>query len=99
MIQSEKIDAAASPRTGAVALCLMMALFFCSPGYALTRQTETPIDNPDLVQACGLNVLMVLDESGSIGNNADDVQDAFTAFVDALKNTSSSMAVAEFSKV
>jgi uncharacterized repeat protein (TIGR01451 family) len=98
-MQSEKIDAAASPRTGAVALCLMMVVFFCSPGYALTRQTETPIDNPDLVQACGLNVLMVLDESGSIGNNADDVQDAFTAFVDALKNTSSSMAVAEFSKV
>ena len=77
--------------------CMLLA--GVTPVNAQFRSVETPITNPDLPQACGLNVLMILDESGSIGNNANNVRSAFKAFTAAMKNTSSSMAVAEFSKV
>jgi hypothetical protein len=77
----------------------MLALGASLEGQTQLRSSEDPIDNPDLDQACGLNVLMILDESGSIGNNDDEVRDAFKAFTAAIKNTSSSMAVAEFSRV
>ena len=91
-------------RSGAVqtarsAVLVLGLAFGAADAFAVTRATETPIDNPDLEQACGLNILMILDESGSIGDNDDDVRDAFKAFTAAIKNTSSSMAVAEFSKV
>ncbi len=60
-----------------------------------------PAPNPDLNKACGLNVLVILDESGSIGtsNATGDVQDAFRAFIGSLNNTGSKVAVEEFSTV
>jgi Mg-chelatase subunit ChlD len=60
-----------------------------------------PIDNPDLTKACGLDVLMIIDSSGSIGDSGatDEVQDAFRAFVASLKNTGSRMSVVQFSTV
>ena len=60
---------------------------------------ETRADNPDLEKSCGLDVLMILDSSGSIGSSGatGNVRDAFKAFTGALKNTSSAMAVVEFS--
>jgi von Willebrand factor type A domain len=96
------IGASAWRATRAAAIGVLAFAFSLLAGqdaFAVLRQTETPIDNPDLQQACGLNVLMVLDESGSIGDNDDNVRTAFKAFTAAIKNTSSSMAVAEFSKV
>ncbi len=33
---------------------------------AAPGEPTTPADNPDLTKACGLDVLMILDESGSI---------------------------------
>ena len=67
--------------------------------HAAPRAIENPAPNPDLEKACGLNVLMILDESTSINmaGATDDVRDAFKAFTAAINNTSSSMAVAEFS--
>ena len=85
-----------------VGVCMIATLLVVpQSASALTRATQTPAPNPDLDKSCGLNILMVLDESGSIGNSGatDDVRKAFKAFTDALKNTSSSMAVAEFSTV
>ena len=69
------------------------------PASAQLRSVEDPAPNPDLERACGLNVLMILDESGSINSSGatNDVRAAFKAFTDAIKNTSSAMAVAEFS--
>ena len=68
---------------------------------AAPGEPTTPAPNPDLTKACGLDVLVILDESGSIesSNATDDVRRAFTAFVDSLNNTGSSMAVVEFSTV
>ncbi|KZX51223.1 hypothetical protein A3709_10355 [Halioglobus sp. HI00S01] len=86
--------------TALVATAVVTLTFVAShEGHAVVRATESPVVNPDLDQACGLNVLMILDESGSIGSNAGNVRTAFKAFTAAIKNTSSSMAVAEFSRV
>ncbi|QFU74584.1 VWA domain-containing protein [Halioglobus maricola] len=94
-----KFAARATSATLAGIVAFSLSLVASHEGHAVLRNTEDPIDNPDLEQACGLNVLMILDESGSIGDNDDNVRTAFKAFTAAIKNTSSSMAVAEFSKV
>ena len=62
---------------------------------------DHPADNPDLERSCGLNILVILDESSSIeiSDATDDVRTAFKAFTGALKNTASSMAVADFGTV
>jgi hypothetical protein len=62
---------------------------------------DDPSDNPDLERSCGLNILVILDESSSIeiSGATDDVRTAFKAFTGALKNTASSMAVADFGTV
>jgi Mg-chelatase subunit ChlD len=53
------------------------------------------------VATSGLDVLMILDESGSIANSnaTDEVIEAYTTFVTALANTGSRVAVVEFSQV
>ena len=75
---------------------LLVSVVSAAPG-----EPTTPAVNPDLNKACGLDVLMILDESGSIAssNATDDVQRAFSAFVESLNNTGSSMSVVEFSTV
>ncbi len=76
----------------------------CSPRSPRPRRPASPLlpsPNPDLTKACGLDVLMIIDESGSISNSGatNDVRNAFRAFVASLKNTGSKMSVAEFSTV
>jgi hypothetical protein len=66
---------------------------------AAPGEPSTPTTNPDLEVACGIDILVILDESGSVQNYKRDVQDAFRAFTSALKNTGSRLAVAEFSTV
>ncbi len=68
---------------------------------AAPGEDDTPIRNPDLRTACGIDILMILDESGSIGNAGATgaVKAAFRAFTRALNNTGSRLAVAEFSTV
>ena len=66
-------------------------------GPELLDFTVTP--NPDLVRACGLNVILVLDESGSIQSTSGAetaVRNAATSFVSALADTGSEMAIIEF---
>ena len=67
--------------------------------HAAPGEPSTPLPNPDLEVACGLDISMILDESGSVGPYKSDVQAAFRAFTGALKNTGSSLAVTEFSTV
>ena len=57
------------------------------------------VPNPDLEKACGLDISIILDESGSVKDYKKDVQNAFRAFTSALKNTGSRLAVSEFSTV
>jgi uncharacterized repeat protein (TIGR01451 family) len=72
----------------------------CAPALAAPGEDNTPIANPDLQRACGLDIHVILDESSSIGTQyAPGVRSAFRAFTSALKNTGSRMAVSEFSMV
>ncbi len=45
---------------------------------AAPGESQTPIENPDLDRACGLNVMVVLDASTSIqmSNATENVRDA-----------------------
>ena len=66
---------------------------------AAPGEDDTPIDNPDLVTSCGIDIDVILDESGSVQPVTDDVRRAFKAFTSALNNTGSRIAVSEFSTV
>ncbi|MEN8040328.1 MAG: SdrD B-like domain-containing protein [Actinomycetota bacterium] len=60
---------------------------------------ETPITNPDLAPACGLDVLLILDESRSVDDAGagQNVRDAVKAFTSAMNNTGSTISTTEFS--
>jgi large repetitive protein len=81
------------------AVAALMAV--AAPASAAPGESQVPIPNPDLDAACGIDILVILDESGSIANAGatEDVKTAFRAFTAALNNTGSRMAVAEFSSV
>jgi uncharacterized repeat protein (TIGR01451 family) len=81
-----------------LAACLGVALLL-TPAAAAPGEDDDPAPNPDMQQACGIDALVVLDESGSVEDYTDDVQDAFRAFIDALNNTGSRVGVVEFSTV
>jgi len=53
--------------------------------------------NPALVAACGLDVALILDLSGSVGGNVDDLKTAADTFVDSLQGTPSRMSLFSFS--
>ncbi|MFB9309223.1 putative repeat protein (TIGR01451 family) [Agromyces hippuratus] len=56
-----------------------------------------PATNPDLPNSCGLDFALVLDKSGSIGDDGiADLKDAADAFTDALKDTGSEVSVTSF---
>ena len=61
----------------------------------------TPYDpsdaNPDLNAQCGLDFGLVLDSSGSIGDDIVNLQAASTSFVESLADTGSNVSVTSFS--
>lgn len=79
----------------------------CSETPVSGRTTQMPVvvvgqpsttNNPDLATACGLNVILVLDESYSIqlSNATGNVRTAANAFLDGLLDTGSKVAIVEF---
>ena len=83
-----------------VIVALMTVASNPAPATAVLDEQTAPIhDQDDLELACGMDVLMILDESASVAGNADNVRDAYRAFASALRNTNSRMAVVEFSTV
>jgi uncharacterized repeat protein (TIGR01451 family) len=60
--------------------------------------TVTSVTNPTLSQSCGLDIALVFDGSGSIGDTAyDQMQSAFVDFVNAfLPGTPTEMGIVEF---
>lgn len=85
-----------------VATCLISAMVaYAPPAQGAPFEPDVPVQNPDLDAACGLDVLMILDESGSIGSSGATgaVIEAFDSFVSSLANTGSRVAVIEFSQV
>ncbi len=55
-------------------------------GFTLFKglSVTAPAANPDLPARCGVNVMLILDSSGSIGNNATNVTNAARGFLAAL---------------
>ena len=56
-----------------------------------------PVANPDLDPRCGIDVAIIIDRSGSIGGNNDEVQGAAQALVNALVGSGSRVELSSFS--
>jgi len=67
----------------------------CSDTVAVT-QYITP--NPTLSSSCGLDVALVLDNSGSVGSNLTTMKNAFKSFVDSLAGTPTQFSVTYFNE-
>ncbi len=59
-------------------------------------QTVTPAANPDLTTTCGLDVVLALDESGSLQGYEQTVRDSVRGLLEALAGTGSRVALVEF---
>ena len=96
----ERIGRRSWRAAGAALLGLLIVLVQAPPSaHAAPFEPTTPIPNPTLPAGCGIDIAMVLDESGSVSAYANDVMKAFRAFTSAVKNTGSTLAVEEFSDV
>jgi uncharacterized repeat protein (TIGR01451 family) len=62
-------------------------------------RVTAPRDNPGLPARCGINVMLVLDESGSINTAGatEDVRNATRAFLKALAGTGAQVSIVDFS--
>src|SRR5262249_4460229 len=62
-------------------------------------RVTSPAPNPNLAPKCGLNVMLVLDRSGSIASSGatETVRNAARAFLTALSGTGSKVSIADFS--
>ena len=89
---------------------LLLAIFFLTLFAGLKAQETqsiiipqpTPAPNPDLIPACGLDIIFVMDESGSIAGSGDatnvvtQARNGATELLTALVGTNSRVAVVEF---
>lgn len=85
-------------------LVLFIAFFVLAGGLLLAEPAPISqpaiVTNPDLQASCGLDVILILDESGSIsGTEITAVRNAAQAFVNGLMNTGSRLAIVEFNSV
>lgn len=62
-------------------------------------RVTTPGPNPNLAPRCGIDVMLVLDESGSINSSGatEKVRDAARAFMGALSGTGAAVSIVDFS--
>src|SRR4029078_9724445 len=62
-------------------------------------RVTTPAANPDLPPRCGINVMLVLDKSGSIQSSGqtETVRNATRASLDALSGTGAKVSIVDFS--
>jgi uncharacterized repeat protein (TIGR01451 family) len=82
-----------------LAASAVVVMAWPQPVSAAPGESTTPDPNPPLQKGCGIDIQMVLDESGSVSNYANNVKQAFRAFTSAVQNTGSTMAVSDFSTV
>ena len=80
----------------AIIAITMIATQSVSP--AMVFAQVSPVTNPNLVQNCGLDMVLVLDSSGSIDADSElpQMKTAFKGFVDDLSGTPTEFAVVEF---
>jgi uncharacterized repeat protein (TIGR01451 family) len=62
-------------------------------------RVTTPAPNPNLEPLCGIDVMLVLDKSGSIASSGatEEVRDATRALLNALSGTGAAMSIVDFS--
>ena len=72
----------------------LLAVAGSSPANAVV----SPGANPDLGQACGMDVVLLLDESNSMAPAAAQVRTAADGMLDAFQDTNSRVAVIKFTK-
>lgn len=79
----------------AMLICLLLLLSVAGPAPA---QAANPEPNPELSQACGLDIALVIDSSGSIDTaELSEMKNAFKSFVaDLLPGTPSMFSVTDF---
>jgi uncharacterized repeat protein (TIGR01451 family) len=83
-------------------LAAVASLLIATVGFVLWPQAAqaatTPLPNPPIAKACGIDVTLVLDASGSVDSShaVGNVRDAATAFLDALADTGSTARVIQF---
>lgn len=74
------------------------ATALAAAGTASAAPSIQPLPNPAIANACGTEITLVLDASGSIqsSNAVEDVRDAANTFLDSLRNTDSTARVTQF---
>ncbi len=75
---------------------LLILLVLGAGQLPLHAQSPLPSANPDLSPACGLDVTLILDESGSVGQDAQTVRAGARALLTSLADTGSRVALIEF---
>ena len=75
-----------------------LALGDVAGGEWVAQAAEMPAPNPPIAKACGIDVSLVLDTSGSVesAHAVGDVRDAAAELLDALKDTGSTARVLQF---
>ncbi len=79
----------------------LLALAFLPNNTARAHTTDPESAfNPDLPDKCGINIVLLVDSSASISaSGADDIEDAYFAFLNGLEGTGSAAAVVDFDTV
>ena len=80
-------------------ICFETSAQFCNDcSGSGTACNQPPTDNnPDLIASCAeLQIIFIIDESGSIGSAASQVEAGVLAFLNALKCTEAEVAIIEF---
>lgn len=80
-------------------MCLMIGLLTVAPTPALAA--VIPTENPPIEKACGIDVSLVLDASGSVNSShaVGSVRTAAAEFLDALEDTGSTARVIQFASI
>lgn len=86
------------------AVVTVASLLIATVGFVLwpqAAQAATPAPNPPIEKACGIDVTLVLDASGSVNSShaVGNVRDAATAFLDGLADTGSTARVIQFATI
>ncbi len=68
------------------------------PALGLRQASRMPaISNPELEPSCAIDVVLIVDESGSMEGKETEVRNALNAILDGFNNTGTTMAIVGFS--
>lgn len=83
---------------GAAAAGVTASLLAVAGSAPAQATITTASDNPDISQTCGLDVVLLLDESNSMNVAAAQVKTAAAGMLDAFQDTNSRVGVVKFTK-